>query len=534
MDLGALEPSERRVVEAILTRTGDEWMVLPHVPYVDQGRDGEIDLVVIEPTRGAVVIEVKGGAISVREGRWYQDGRALRRSPVEQANAGKHALIRKVRALGGVEGTDRVFFTHAVAFPDAAAIPDGALGPDLVPEMVITAAELQWPEQALGTLMRESSYPPGAIEAVVRALRPDVEFSGALGPQLTGLLRRLDRGTEDVLRTAEALDANRRVWVEGPAGSGKSRLAMRWAKRASGRGERVLLVCFNRPMASVFAERFADDPLVTAGGFHDVALSLLAEAGFRAPAEPDREFWEDKVAAALVAHRDAIGARFDTIILDEVQDIRPNWFPAIEGLLDPDGAGRQYRLGDPRQNVYRVDAPEAPDDGWTRFPLATNCRNTAAIAKVVARLGGGPASPSAPEGPEVRFLPVGGLKEVRKRVASEVALLRDQHRVPVSSIAVITTQAELRDEILAVASDDLPLVRWDARDEAHVVCETAHRLKGTEWRAVVLASLVDETKDWLPGILYVGVSRATTWLSVVATRPTGEMLELAHDSRRGT
>ena len=127
------------------------------------------------------------------------------------------------------------------------------------PAMVLTSSELQWPEEALGRLMHDGApASPAAIEAIVRAFRPDLVFSDALESQLHAVSRRLDERTEDVLRTAEALDANQRVWVEGPAGSGKTRLAIRWARRAERRGERVVLLCFNKPMAAFFALQFED------------------------------------------------------------------------------------------------------------------------------------------------------------------------------------------------------------------------------------------------------------------------------------
>jgi hypothetical protein len=525
-DLAAIEHSERRTVEALLAGTGDEWIVLPSIPFVHQGRDGEVDVVVLNARRGALVIEVKGGRIRVRNGHWLQNDHELKRSPAVQARSGMYALLDRVRGIQGVDDVDRIRFQHAVAFPDVARVPPEGLGPDLPREMVLAAPDLEVPEPALQRLLRERQpVAPATIVAVVRSLRPTVELTDALGPQLDGISRRLDDLTDDMLRTAEGLDVNPRVWVEGPAGSGKSRLAIRWAQRAADRGERVLLLCFNKPMASIFVNRFEDDPRVVAGGFHDVALTMLEPLGLLVPEEPDKSFWDDTVSEALLAHRDEIADRFDTIILDEVQDIRPHWFAAIEALLDPDGAGRYYRLGDSHQNVYRVDGDAgAHGEGWVRFPLGTNCRNTGAIAEVAARVGGGPTYSGCPAGPPVRFLPVGGVKEARKRVASEVEQLRTEHQVPASGIAVVTTSAELRDQVLAAASDDLPLARWDDRDESAIVCETAHRLKGTEWQAVVLASLVPTEKEWLPEILYVGVSRATTWLSVVATRPTAALL----------
>ena len=47
----------------------------------------------------------------------------------------------------------------------------------------------------------------------------------------------------------------------------------------------------------------------------------------------------------------------------------------------------------------------------------------------------------------------------------------------------------LRDAILEAGVEGITIDRWERRDEGVVVCETAHRLKGTEWQAAVVASL---------------------------------------------
>ncbi|MFM8236622.1 MAG: ATP-binding domain-containing protein, partial [Actinomycetota bacterium] len=103
---------------------------------------------------------------------------------------------------------------------------------------------------------------------------------------------------------------------------------------------------------------------------------------------------------------------------------------------------------------------------------------------------------------------------------------RIEHELPASGIAIITTAAALRDEIMTGGIEGVTIDRWDHRDEGVVVCETAHRLKGTEWQAVVVASLTETTKEWLADVLYVGITRPRTWLSVVATPEIGELLGL--------
>ena len=525
-DLTVIEPSERRILQALIDGTGAGWYLVPQVAFVDQGSDGEADLVALHADFGAVVIEVKGGRISVRDGAWFQDDKLLKRSPAAQAVRAKHALLRKVQQVADIDSSATLRFTHAVAFPDAPSVPREWLGPDLEASMVMTKQELAWPDRVLETLLERRNFPAShsVMQSTVRTLRPNLEFGTGIGAELTIASRQLDERTEDMLRTAEMFDANRRVWVDGPAGAGKSRLAIRWARRAVARGETVLLMCYNAPMAALFEVMFEDEPQVTAGGFHQIALRLLADTSYEAPEEYGKDFWDNDVATALLDHRGELGEGFDTIILDEVQDIQPHWFPAIENLLEPEGANRLYRLGDRTQNVYRIE--EDPREGWVSFPLTTNCRNTQSIAAVARKLGGGETFDRCPLGPPVRFVAVKAIKELRKRLGNELLTLRREHGVAPSDIAVITTRATLRDEILSAPLVAAPLVRWEQRDETSVVCETAHRLKGTEWQTVIVVSLEPTTTAWLPDILYVAVSRATTWLSVIAPTDTAELLEL--------
>ena len=195
-DLLTLEPSERRTVEALVGGTGDEWLVLPHVPFVDRGREGEADVVVLHPERGGVVLEVKGGRISVREGVWHQEERTLVRSPVEQAQKGVHILAEKMK--GADPNAPRPHLVHGIVLPDATSVPEGSLGPDLETRMVLTGQELSWPEEALLALANHGR--PGArrvdLGPAVRALRPDLDFEARLGDEIVAVERRLDHDLE--------------------------------------------------------------------------------------------------------------------------------------------------------------------------------------------------------------------------------------------------------------------------------------------------------------------------------------------------
>lgn len=528
-DITSLEPSEQRVVEALASKTSPEWLIIPTVPFVDRGQDGEADVVLVHRSHGIVVLETKGGSISVRNGSWFSYDHKLKRSPAAQASNAKYVLIRKIKdALSGL--TEKIpFAVHAVAFPDAATIPTGSLGTDLEKGMIFTKAELERPEQALSALFRRTKPTTQAIvDAVVKALRPDIEFSENLDGTLRYTKQRLSDQTLAVIKIAETLDANKRVLVTGPAGSGKTRLATTWVRRAVNRGERVLLLCYNIPMAEWLAARFEDEPLVTAGTFHDTAEALLADTSFQIPALPDKDsrYYQEGLSTALLGNISEITKRFDTIVIDEVQDFQEEWFPAIEALLDETGARRQYYVGDRKQNIFQSTELDEREE-WTKFELTENCRNTESIARVAQKVGGGTSIQGCPAGPEVTFRHATGNKEIRKRVAESVSTLINVHHIAPSDIAIITTRSDLREALLESDNQPAPFVRWSERDTGSIVCENVHKIKGLEWRAVILASLVPSDDLHLPKHLYVAITRATTWLHIVAPRETADLLGLA-------
>ena len=73
------------------------------------------------------------------------------------------------------------------------------------------------------------------LDTVVQTLRPDAELDWDDEAQARRARRRMDEVCAERVRTLEPLDANRKVLVAGGAGSGKTRLAMAWARRAVAR-----------------------------------------------------------------------------------------------------------------------------------------------------------------------------------------------------------------------------------------------------------------------------------------------------------
>ena len=509
-DLTTLPESERRVCAAFLKGLDDTWYVVPHVPITVNGHDHEIDVVLVSPTHGVVCVEVKGGLVNLREGRWFQYDTKMKRSPAEQVMKAKHALVARCRSAG--IDMRALPVCHAVALPDVGEVPASGLGPDAPREIVLAKADLAFPAVAVEKLVgQRAPVADDTLAQVLRMLRPDIELDGSEGRVLQWARTRLDDETRVHLANVAGLDANQRVLVTGGAGTGKTMLVLSWAKRAADRGERTLVVCFNKPIANLLQQELETRDVMVST-FHDAVLQLLEPHGFRVGEKPTPEYWRDALTDALAFHAAAVGTPFDTIIVDEAQDFHPHWLAALEGLLDRSGHPRFLLAADPAQAVYVT--PWTPPDDMVTMPLVYNLRNCSSVARVVQKLGGPVPLPSAPHGDAVVHLHAGGHKEIRKRVRDAVRRFTDEFHVPFSQIAVLTTRTDVRDELFRNPPDGCALSTWEQRGEDSVLCETVHRTKGLERTAVVL---VDVSGEPNPVLLYVGASRAVSSLCLVGT-----------------
>jgi len=107
--------AEQSLHSALATGLPQGWSAWhSHRVRSETGWEGEGDFVVAIPDRGLLVIEVKGGAIEVRDGQWLQNGTLMARAPREQGHSFARLLVAKLEERG---------LRHAPAFAVATAFP---------------------------------------------------------------------------------------------------------------------------------------------------------------------------------------------------------------------------------------------------------------------------------------------------------------------------------------------------------------------------------------------------------------------------
>ena len=525
LDLTKLPHSEKRVCQSFVDGLDDSWFVIPSVPVVDDGNDGEIDVILVSAEAGVFVVEVKGGIIRIENGKWFQNDHEMKKSPSDQVTRNKHLLLNRLKRVR----VPMPYVQHLLAFPDVANVPEVGLGPDVPHEIVFGHNELSYPREALTSLAHPSHIflSPDTMARFLHALHPQITLDSRAAGLAPVAMKRIDDATRSHIMNLANLDKTRRVLITGGAGTGKTWLIEEWAKRAADRGERTCLICFNKPIAD-HLQRQLDGTSVMVGTYHDVVRRLLEPfVDYDVPPNAGEEFWGHVPTQMLVDHADVVGTPFDTVIIDEFQDVRHHWLPSIEMLLDPNGPQRLLMVADPSQDIYVKDWLEPDVD--VMLPLEFNLRSAKPVAEVVHHLGGPKPMPNALGTFPVLHWRAGGIKEIRKRVAATLEMLTEVHGVPFSQIAVLTASRELRDQLLTPddSKDALPLVRWEDRNEEAALCETIHRGKGLEKAAVIIVDNSDEPRQQL---VYIGASRAMWSLTMIGKDSLAQLCGIAANS----
>lgn len=527
--------AEKVVWDALTDQLPDDVVLIHGQRLTDDHNDVEIDLLILWPGLGAVVLEVKGGAVGIDSGTWYTESahrrNTLRRSPVEQAMIGKHTLHKYLRnRLSAVFSP----VIHAAALPYSRLPADWDV-PDAPRELLFDGDQIDRLADGLASLLRKSFDPDEhdpfiPVEPTVRALRRTHEAMQNI-PQWARLIASTgDALAEEQERLLRVLRHHARAQISGGAGSGKTHLALVKARSLVREGKKVALMCYSRGLGRYLQLAVAqwpreDRPAFT-GLFHDLPISWGAEPG----TDDDSAYWEVTLPTRLKQLADDRPRRelFDAIVIDEGQDFSSLWWEAVQSCLRNQVEGTLYVFTDEQQRLFprEGDAPIA----LSPFQLDENLRNSQQIAEVLAQLSTEQAITRNDPAFEVDWIDCDPDNAVAIADDAVEQLLEDGWDP--GDIALLTTgrrHPEHRNTVEAAGHD----VYWEqffAREDVfygHVL-----GFKGLERPAIVLCVNGVRDEDRAPKMLYTGISRATTKLVVVGS--TEEMARLGGQGTSAT
>ncbi|MFH8563792.1 NERD domain-containing protein [Streptomyces sp. NPDC017988] len=502
--------AERSVFEALKAIRDDHSVALHsvHLPRHHKKRVGEIDFVVIMPDI-LLFIEVKGGAVHHRDGKWYYGppGREVgpKESPFAQASGGMHEFDREISALvGDLRG-------HGVPSGYLVITPDVDLGrtTEFEPQQYLGATAYDGGRGLAQGIDRATRFwsaanrwartpvPAGLRKKMLEAIRPDFDLVPNLQSRLTHLDVVFERLTTEQLDRLDELECNPRLIWTGGAGTGKTFLAAEAARRKSARGN-VLFTCSSTTLAT-HMRRILDHDAVTVLPFDRL----------------------DEVR----------NHTFDQLIVDEAQDLMDfESLGVLEALVSGGlASGRWIFMLDQNNQVL---TPESYDfDAWEYLrslgsvygPMKRNCRNTVQIVKQVQFYTGADLGvASAGEGEPVRFADVrDGQDEAAVLDAYVNELIEDgvsPRDITLLSASGDWESSSARQSRRAAKIERFADVVGTTRTKHRLTWSSVSDFKGHESHVVCLIDLEPEHLDGRLDALYVAWTRARAQLWV-ACRP---------------
>jgi hypothetical protein len=530
--------AERRLYEAFLEQLDDPYVVYHSVDWVLAGargpEEGEADFILAHPEDGVLVLEAKGGGLrydpSTR--RWTQVGREgphpLDEDPFRQAREEMHSLKQILSAQPGWDRW-RPSLGYGLAFPDGAY--DVAAHPGAPPEVVIDRGDTDRIAARVKEIMAYWRRPGrrfGAegMEALARALGFRVEIRTPLKLQFDEDDRKIVELTDDQAWILSFVAHRKRALVSGPAGCGKTVLAIQIARRLADAGRRTLLTCFNRALGDYLRSSTEGTERLHVAHFHALCTEIAREAGLELPAtsvEPGSDHFERVLPEALAQGAAVLGPRFDAMVVDEAQDFKEWWWPALLSLHGEPDDGPLYLFADDNQNLYGGGIPF--DEEIRCPPLPANLRNTKAINAFVSVFYGGRERPLA-KGPDGRPVEVLGYRdddELARLLAIVLTNLVEGEQVPLEAIVVLTPAGKTKSRLRSRGSVDGFRLSGEVVPGT-VLTTSVHAFKGLERPVVILAELGGKHEEDVAQYLYVGGSRARDHLIVLAAEPVARQL----------
>ena len=571
------------------------------------------DFIVIIPDLGVLTIEVKGWHLKNIQGgdaheiRVFGDGGrlAVHKHPIQQARDYKFQLMDACRTSisaqclvhkdGKQQGRFLFPFGHMALLTNITRTQleqtEDSMGDLLFPASSVATREMliQWrdspPSSEELKIQLRGFFNPHWPIVPLNAEQTKV-LRWIIHPEI--LLFPPPLPTQNTVQSVAVLDTHQEANVRsigtghriiyGVAGSGKTILLTARARLLSTQNPnlRILLVCYNVPLASALKHRLRDCPGVEVQNFHALANDHGCVMPFDSKDDTDLSLGHRLLQKLQNGGQNL--TRYDTILIDEAQDFPPIWFQCLLALLKDPREGDLVIVADGSQSLY-----SRSDVSWkqlgikargrsynARFDLDKNYRNTKEILTLAALFSSegakepedGIGSPKVNPATARRasgILPrVLRCKSRQAELSSALEVIRSllngkwfDRSIPAlqpQEIGVLYPRLLTNDRPAFLhfqkqLQEFCPMMWLSDRDNwanrSKVSCptlkiQTIHHSKGLQYKAVIVmfadllpAPWIDSEEQKETKLMFVGLTRAEDYLAITSTGESKFVMRIA-------
>lgn len=544
--------AERRIFEWFRDDIETEGWIVLHSLGIANHRTvlyGELDFFVIAPKLGVFALEVKGGRVKREDGIWYYTNKygqtsSKKRGAFEQANEGVFSLFDSVKKKCGINSPlSKLLFGTGVMFPDITFYVDDIDGEQWQVfdqndgknvsgfiRRLSKNAKMKW-EDKYGTINPDKLPNTKDVREFANVLRGDFDKAVSIFTQIDYAEKELITLTDEQLKCLDQLEDNSRCLIQGPAGTGKTLLAIEEVKKSVANGEKVAFFCFNTMLGNWLKSYFdeIDESLRPefVGTFHSFLYRIVnpTEIGsnYQKCGNIQRFYREEMPLIALEA-LEKKEMNFDKIVVDEAQDLLNSDYLNIMDLILKGGISRGKwsmfadfemqaifsRNGNPKEMKALLEERTS----FIKYKLRINCRNTKPIGNEIKYVTGFDNLDylwTKIKGPPVNYITYQNIKDQKEKLEDLLAKLKiekiENHK--------ITILSPVKWENSVVDSLNIGQIkRYKTGVKNSILFSTIQAYKGLENSVIILIDIETFEQEKL---MYVGLSRARTVLYVLET-----------------
>lgn len=555
MQPGIKSPGEIEIFDRLKNDPDtSDWIVLHSLDVAEHRSKiaGEVDFIAIIPEHGVLCIEVKAASSIKREkGIWYygRDINGDARGPFKQVSETMHSLRSKV--VQNAPSLSKVVFWSCVIFPyfsfnekspewntwqviDRAKFTGRSISSNLL--SVITNARNLLISKSGSSWFNPKSMEPSIQQCQLLAniLRSDFEFFESPDSRQIRRIEELKKYTEEQFEALDTMSSNPRVIFQGPAGTGKTLLALEAARRSAMSGRKTLFVCYNKILGNWLKKQTSNVPNLIASTLHSYMMFV---AGITHAESPDAEFWQIELPSAAIEKlvEDGNMEPFDQLIIDETQDILlPEYLDFLDlSLKGGLSSGNWYFFGDfEKQSIYESQETVAFQlsnrfQSVPRFSLRTNCRNTPRIAEFTHLLSNLTPRYTKVRRPDNQIEPRLILYKDNDDQNARIKKLLDQlifeEKHAPEEIVILSRRADQEAATSTFPEDLKNLVaplRLGQKNKKIAFC-SIYSFKGMEAPVIILTDFDEVSSIQSQSLFYIGITRALDKLFIFANQRVG-------------
>ncbi len=306
--------------------------------------------------------------------------------------------------------------------------------------------------------------------------------------------------------------------ITGCAGSGKTVVAAELARKLSSENKKVLVTCFNRPLANHLQEILYGVPGVTVSSFHALCLRFAKATRVSVPGGWNQRSFLDKFPELLklATARDE-RLRFDAVIVDEAQEFHENWWHALKSCLKPTSS-ELYSFLDDNKLLCNLNFQPA-----AHLSVSLRCKgNLGLLTKEFYVSKNELETIDAPVRHNLmpEYFQCQTEEEVKATASFVIANWVHEKNIKASDIVVLTPRLPKFSKIYQTRlKNGLRFVTRKSRVDNHIWLSRISSFKGLERKAVLILDLDDKfsllSELDRAQLMYMAASRATEYLCII-------------------